>query len=330
MKTIGFHTNLFSLRGTDVAMFDYADLNEKMLGNKSIIIASKYETFDKNIYYTDKETFDTAYDKFKKRFDTIILYDDKSEIDKIVTDNNIDIFYAMKSGQIDGVCTNKCKTIMHCVFNSSEPHGDCYCAISEFINTRFNTNVPILHYMVRIDDTTEHLRKDLNIPETATVFGCYGGSDSFDLWYVREAVDAISNDPAYSNIYFIFMNITPFGRPNKNVIFLKGQHDLKEKRKFINTCDAMLYGRRGGETFGLACAEFSVCGKPIIANSEPDDKFHIDTLEDDIIYHRNYYECYIIITEFVKNSKVLKNIGYKRYLPEVVIQEFKLILDKLE
>jgi hypothetical protein len=64
-------------------------------------------------------------------------------------------------------CTNKCKTIMHCVFNTSEPHGDCYCVISEFLNARFCTNVPILHHMVRVDDTNEdfqiaHKYKKLN------------------------------------------------------------------------------------------------------------------------------------------------------------------------
>ena len=30
------------------------------------------------------------------------------------------------------------------------------------------------------------------------------------------------------------------------------------KKKFINTCDAMIYGRSLGESFGLSCGEFAI------------------------------------------------------------------------
>ena len=39
--------------------------------------------------------------------------------------------------------------------------------------------------------------------------------------------------------------------------------DKHKKVKFINTCDAMLWARSGGETFGLSIAEFSIKNKPV-------------------------------------------------------------------
>ena len=38
MKIIAFHDNNLCLRGTTNAMYDYADYNERILGNKSIIL----------------------------------------------------------------------------------------------------------------------------------------------------------------------------------------------------------------------------------------------------------------------------------------------------
>ena len=39
MKKIVFYDNNLTLRGTSIALYNYADYNEKILGNKSIIIA---------------------------------------------------------------------------------------------------------------------------------------------------------------------------------------------------------------------------------------------------------------------------------------------------
>jgi hypothetical protein len=41
-KIIAFLSNNLTLRGTEVALYDYADYNEKILGNKSIIITRDY------------------------------------------------------------------------------------------------------------------------------------------------------------------------------------------------------------------------------------------------------------------------------------------------
>ena len=41
-KRIAFLSNKLTLRGTEIAMYDYADYNETLLNNKSIIITRDY------------------------------------------------------------------------------------------------------------------------------------------------------------------------------------------------------------------------------------------------------------------------------------------------
>ena len=62
MKTIAFHDNNLCLRGSTNAMYAYADYNEKILGNKSIIITTPNGNLD-------------ALSKFKNRFDEVHLVD---------------------------------------------------------------------------------------------------------------------------------------------------------------------------------------------------------------------------------------------------------------
>ena len=38
---IGFHTNHLSLRGTEIAVYDYALHNQELLGNESVIFYRK-------------------------------------------------------------------------------------------------------------------------------------------------------------------------------------------------------------------------------------------------------------------------------------------------
>ena len=75
MKIVAFLSNKLTLRGTEVAAFDYADYNEKILGNKSIIITRDYEKI--------KHEFDVdikAYEKFKNRFE-VFLYNKFEDFD---------------------------------------------------------------------------------------------------------------------------------------------------------------------------------------------------------------------------------------------------------
>ena len=64
-----------------------------------------------------------------KRFNNrLFYYTDKNDIQKIINDNKISILYIIKGGNKDELTDfTNCKTIIHCVFNTKQTHGDFYC-----------------------------------------------------------------------------------------------------------------------------------------------------------------------------------------------------------
>jgi hypothetical protein len=117
----------------------------------------------------------------------------------------------------------------------------------------------------------------------------------------------------------------------RNIIHLNTITDLHEKRKFINTCDAMIWARSDGETFGLSIGEFSTCNKPIIAYKHENisSNFHIKTLKNNALWFKTADEFVQILTSF-NREKVKENDWnmYTDYTPEKVMDIFnRLILE---
>ena len=176
--------------------------------------------------------------------------------------------------------------------------------------------------MIRCHNTNENFRSALNIPDTATVFGRYGGINTFDIYFVIQAIQNILTMNKNENIYFIFMNTDVFYN-HERIFYFKGTTCMKAKKKFINTCDAMIHARIQGETFGLACGEFACCSKSVITYENSKERNHIDILKNKAILYKNYEEIYEIFNNFDKNiNKNMKNNGYLEYTPEKVMYEF--------
>ncbi len=314
--TVGFLSNKITLRGTEIAMYDYADYNELILQNKSIIITRNIDKYRHEFDISDK-----AYEKFKKRF-IVEYYDTIDDIDRIVEKYNISHLYIIKAGNYDGLFSSKCKNLIHCVFNSKEPHGQIYSVISEDVNKRFNTNLQVVPHMVRVHNTEENLRQELGIPEDAIVYGRYGGVETFDIEFVHECIKKILDEK--ENVYFIFMNTNIFYEHTR-IIYLNGTEDMEYKRKFINTSNAMLHARKDGETFGLSCGEFAICNKPVITWGLSDCVNHLDILKDKCLIYKNYEDIYNIL----KNDKIINfdvtNNGYHYYSPTNVMEIFKKV-----
>jgi glycosyltransferase involved in cell wall biosynthesis len=312
--TIGFLENKLTIRGTTRALYDYAHYNELILKNKSLIITRRPQDFSNTTIQT--------YERFNKRFN-IIYYKTFKDIDKIVEENKLDILYITKSGnKQDKLYTTKCKCVIHCVFDTSDFHGNVYSPIGQCINTIFNTNYPVVPYMLSVHNTKENLRLSLDIPSNAKVFGYYGGDDSFNILFVIELILELQ----IQDIYFIFMNIPNFclNLSKKNLIFLPGTNDEEYKRKFINTCDALLHARDRGESFGITCGEFAICNKPIITYGNSPETNHIELLDDQAIIYNDKSELYNIIINFKKYKT--QNTGYHKHAdPEYVMKIFKKV-----
>jgi hypothetical protein len=305
---IGFWSNQLCERGTEVSMYDYAYYNEKILNNKSFIF------YDKNSSNNNK-----IIEKFKKYF-IVHETDDFKEVDEYLVKYNISHIYIIKAGYLDSRLSKVAKNCIHCVFTCSQPHGEVYSSIAPWVEGNDN-KYPVVPHMVNLPKNNNNMRKKLNIPENAIVFGGYGGKCRFNIKFVHETVYKIAKQN--SNIYFLFANFTKFCPEMHNIIHLPPIYDLKNKVEFINTCDAMIWARDDGETFGLAIAEFSYMNKPVIS-MKIGELAHYYLLGDKGIWYSNQSDLENIILNF--NPDIEKNKdwnAYKDYTPEKVMNIFK-------
>lgn len=309
-KIICFWDNQLCERGTTIALFDYAYYNQTLLNNKSIIM---YDTRSHNNVHT-------VVNKFKQYFD-VIGVNDFSQVDKILLEKGVDIFYIIKSGEYDGKISKVVKTVVHCVFNCCNPHGDVYSSIAPWVKNN-GGKYPFVPHMINLPESNENMRNELEIPDGAVVFGRHGGYDQFDIKYVHQIVYNVAK--SYPNIYFIFVNTKPFCQKLQNIIHLDKIIDLESKVKFINTCDAMLWARSDGEVFSLSQGEFSSKNKPIVCTYSG-YYGHIHLLGQKAIWYKeNTLEQ--ILTSFDPKIESQKDWNaYKEYTPENVMQTFKKV-----
>tara|TARA_B100001093_G_scaffold154228_1_gene146906 strand:- start:52 stop:1155 length:1104 start_codon:yes stop_codon:yes gene_type:complete len=317
---IGFFIGEMNYRGVSNSSYQYAHFNELILKNKSIIFFNKKEKFHKKEVIT----------KFKKRF-TVFGINGFKEVDKYIKKFNLKYIYVQKGGQKDVNVSKNLKTLVHSLYpqNLKEVHGFKYSCVSEWQSNKFtNKKIPFVPYIVNLNKTKLDLKKTFNIKKKDIVFGCHGGETSFDLKFVHQTIEDIAKKR--NDIFFLFLNIKRFCNHSR-IIFLKGSFDEVYKKKFINTCDAMIYGRSLGESFGLACAEFSNQGKKLITYKFNKHKSHIYKLP------KNNYEEYFsrkslfdILTNFQKNKsrKLFKNNKYLTYSPTKVMRTFNKVFLK--
>lgn len=309
---IAFHQDTLCVRGTSVAMYDYALYNEELLHNQSIIIIP-----NSGIPKCDP----LGLSKFQNRFRVLYYTDLEAFLDK----EKIDILYCIKYGTNDGIYSRKVKTVIHCVFDMSQPHGDVYAGVSSSVARKYQKDLFVPHMISLKPNNTHNLRDSLNIPKEAIVFGRYGGMDTFNLEFCYEVMARILYEK--NNTYFLFIN-TPCFITHPKVFYLDKISSDQDKNKFIATCDAHLECGTLGHSFGLAIAEFSVNNKPIIAYKSPTlwNTAHLEILKDKALYFSNSQEFYNILNTFKPEDYNNLDLNcYKEYSPENVMGIFKKI-----
>jgi len=325
---IGFFVRHFTERGTEVSIYNYAKYNEDILNNKSYIICFN-ENKQKNIGFPTERI---SYNKFISRFQ-IIEINDICEMSNIILEKNLSFFYTQTHGGNDIYEFNnkniwgECKTIKHCVFDTTYPESDFYISISETLNNSYNTTVDVIPYIVDLPYFNENLRNELNIPNDSIVYGRYGGKDEFNLYFVYDAIVEYLN--LNVNAYFLFMNTNKFYE-HPRIIYLDRNLDLYYKVKFINTCDVMIHAREMGETFGLAVAEFSLKNKPVIT-CNCGELEHIKILGDKVIIYDSK-ESLLNIFNNIKNIIISRSDwnAYEYYTPINIMNIFKnMIFNKI-
>jgi glycosyltransferase involved in cell wall biosynthesis len=356
-KTVGFFMRNFTGRGVERSTYDYAHYNETILGNKSYIFAYtlEYQASFKNEHISPTSRHQV--DEFKERFGQIIELNNFDEVQPYLTSLHLDFFYIQRDGCEEPVYRfgdkefwGRCKTIMHCVFTTNVPQADYNLSISQYLNMKYTTEIPVLPLIVSISEYYQdavakvggelgNMRLELGIPEDAIVFGRYGGHNQFNIPIAHNMILHTVLQPKHSNIYFIFMNTDPlfaeihmdFYHPN--IRYLPFSSDMTQKIRFINTCDAMIHARYMGETFGLAVAEFSSMNKPVITSNQGDIE-HILILREKALVYANDKHLYYIFTHFkelIQWNKENDWNAYRDYTPEKVMQLFdRLVFSKEE
>lgn len=321
---IAFLENSLSIRGSTIALFDYAHYNETLLSHKSFVITRRFDP-------TRQDSSKDVYEKFEKRF-PVFYYENEADIQHIVDAEKPEVLYILKYGtRADRLEKfQNTKVLNHCIFDPTDPHGDAFCVISPWLNLAFRTNFPVLPHIVSLPLLEDDLRIALSIPQDATVFGRHGGWNEFDHPVAQNTVARIAHECPH--IYFVFMNTRPFMEPppHRNVIFLEKSTDPVYKTKFINTCDAMLYARSRGETFGLAIAEFSIRNKPVFAPLHAPEQMHRLILKENAYWYTSETDLYWKVMTFKRELAKSQDWNmYKEYSPENVMQIFQKLLLQL-
>lgn len=312
MKKIAFHSNQLGIRGTEVAMYQYAKYNEEILGNKSVIVS--FPNRDHG-----------AIEKFRNRFEVVLM--EWWEYETYLTQNNFDYLYLIKMGTNDGYCLQTIPCLIHAVFRFNDPHGHKYFYVSDWLakDQGYDPETYSLpHICEKLPEAEYNFREKHNIPENARVFGCYGGSTEFNIESTKRAIRKVVEE--HDDIYFIFMNIQEFA-DHPQIKFYPGNYDLKEKSAFVNACDAMIHARSGGETFGLAVSEFALSNKPVITYELSGERSHLDILGERAILYKGYEDLLDIFVNFPLYIKYTDyDLPYKQFSPELIMKKFEKLL----
>ena len=313
-KKIAFFSIQLGERGTEIALYDYAHFNEVLLGNESGIF------YLQNAPYNNK----LAEDKFHKRFNSVTPLNNFSDIHDILLKDKYDMLYVIGAGDNNGYYTTVCRCVIHCVFGAHTPFGDVYASLMPWSSK--NEERPCVPHMINLPNHNNNMRKELNIPEDAVVFGSYGGKGCFNIEYTYQSIYNIAKQE--KNIYFLFAHFDKFCDPLPNIIHLPLIVDLDKKVEFINTTDCMIHAQKLGETFGLSVAEFSTNNKPIISEFTTFNgaNTHIRIIGDKGFWYSSKEEFENHILYISQNIEEIRSKNwncYNDYTPEKVMEKWK-------
>lgn len=326
---VGFFVRHFLDTDDDDLLYKYAHYNETILGNRSIILCFIPSTQEKMGLPIDR----FSYDRFANRFH-IVQIGSIASMKMVIHDYELEFFYTLTHGGADFYdFSNKeiwgnCKTIKHCIYDTRlSENADIHLSVGKYVNVKFNTTLPILRPIVSLPECNESFRDELGIPSDAIVFGHYGRNNSMDVPFMREAiVEYVQQDP---NTYFLFADIQPFFT-HPHIFYRNEQLDPYRKSKFINTCDAMIYGRQEGGSLAMNVAEFSSKNRPIFTwKHDGGDVEHQFILWGIMVSYEDKNDLLSLFPRglsICRKERVLWNM-YEEYTPELVMDLFHALLE---
>jgi hypothetical protein len=302
--TVAFHTKTLFFRGSENALWDYAVLNETVLGNRSVICFRE----------SPELATSPVAARWRSRF-PVLTYRSRRDLSHQLRQQGVETLYMIKPGLYDGMVVEGVRNCIHAMYLTEEFHGDSFAFVSRWMSRaatgRKESYVP--HFVTRFA-SRENLRTRLGIPAGAKVFGRHGAADTFNIPFARKAV--LAHARRHPEDHFVFLNTNPMN-PRRdtlpNIHHLPATIDPGEKGRFLATCDAMVHAQESGETFGLAIAEFAVLGKPVITLARPrtGSHAHLEMLRGRGLLYANQAELETIFREFTPRE--VRGTEYEEY-----------------
>lgn len=331
---IGFLDNQINERGGTMQAYLYAKYARDILGHSVALLHPDMCYMYNDSKWTRKKRIWLSHVSQRYRNRIKVPFDQKMA-DKILSTgmemkkvslegdfSEFDAIHHFKEGIKDDFCPKGTRYWVHAVAIASQPHGDRYAAVSSWLGRR--DGAPYVPNLVEYAEDSGNMRQQLGIPKDGIVFARYGGRSTFDIPWAWDAVaQALERS---KNVFFLFAN-TDVKVRHERVFDLptmyEGEVSLEvQKRRFVNTCDAMLHARISGETFGIAAGEFAVCGKPVLTYAQSPQRSHIEMLRNPIFY--NDVPELVRVIELVASGKAPAEDGgaYRDCTAEKVIKKF--------
>lgn len=240
-------------------------------------------------------------------------------------EKRFDVGYFIKSGSNNGQVFDKTPSIVHAVFQDYDPHGDLYLYVSKWLaekmktenlksrhskdhycRTRNCSEFEYLDHMVSLPNPDSSLRSSLGISKDAVVGVRYGGYETFDIDWVKDAVIKMLDIDV--NLHFVFANTRMFIEHSR-VHFLDTRIDQFSKAQFLATGDFFLHGRQQGESFGLAILEAVTMGLPVLTYSGGLDLNHLNLVPSQLTYSDdNSLMAIVAGREYKKHNEFFREI----------------------
>jgi len=307
---VAFHSNTLTVRGSENALWDYAEFNETLLGHRSVLAVADRPGIGEN----------PTFARWQSRFPTI-LYQSRQDLARKLRQAGVEVLYLIKPGHFDGMTVPGVKNCVHAMYHTDEFHGDAFAFVSAWLSReatgREESYVP--HFLRRFE-SHENFRKELGIPEGARVFGRHGGAESFNIAFVRQAV--VRHARQHPEDHFVFLNTLPLegGGGLSNLHYLPATVDPAVKGRFFATCDAMIHAQWHGETFGMAPGEFAVLGKPVLTYAGSRVRAQLEMLGEGAVPYRNEREVAGLFRNF-RPGRIYAE-GYERFADPTLVMEF--------
>jgi hypothetical protein len=318
---LGFHTKQLGERGTEVALFDYADGAQSLLGHEVRVFVPADAPV---ILPSVKRRFDRKFE--------VILYRGTAEL------HACDALYVIKRGRRSSLQTCV-PELNHAFHDVDEPHGHRFAAVSEWLAGTASTTVrlprgrrlrmprlrklPFVPHIVLPPSSADGLRNELGIPEDAVVVGRHGASDAFNIEFVRRAVVSVVEQR--SDLWFVFLNTDRFAAHDR-IVHIPRADERDDVSRFVNTCDYMIHAVANGENFGLAVAEFAVAGVPVVTFLDSPGRAHLDLLSPGLLIgYRDFQDVVFTFSTLERRITPVPSDLASRFSPEAVMQRFSTV-----